>query len=207
MNGRGARRCGQSVPRPGTDANAAAPARRWYADGHTSRAPRAFLFLATFGVAEPSLPLLALARLRASGPSVPPRPLCGRRCARRRTTALVRWVDCRNLRPPTSAKRERAKRAPGDCPGRAIAGRRARPQTKSDRAKVPLPLHRSDDRSVFFAWEPCLRPPRRSTHLQSAITLRAAGESSHFLGQFSSIKSRPNSLSLSTNVASRDPLS
>src|SRR5262249_39348135 len=55
------------------------------------------------------------------------------------------------------------------------------PARLGERAKVPLPLHRSDERSGFcrgsrdFGALPatCLRLPRRSTQLQSAIISRA----------------------------------
>src|SRR5205814_3988932 len=96
----------------------------------------------------------------------------------------IGWTDGTFARP-TSAQRERSEHAEGGG-GRgreASLGGLRPPKTKSERAKVPLPLHKSDERSGFSRGSrdfvallaTCLLLPKRRTQLQSAIERSSIG--------------------------------
>src|SRR5205814_5570031 len=91
---------------------------------------------------------------------------------------------------PKGAGREIARRErSGHAEGGGGRGREASlgglrpPKTKSERAKVPLPLHESDERSGFSRGSrdvvallaTCLLLPKRRTQLQSAIERSSIG--------------------------------
>src|ERR1043165_1416610 len=89
----------------------------------------------------------------------------------------IGWTVGTFARPRVRSASERSEYR-GTAPRGASPGGGERPPTKSERAKVPLPLHRSDEppgysrgsRDFVALQATCLRPPRRSTQLQSAIT-------------------------------------